>query len=53
MGKISAGAKVVQVVTAIRGEGTAVAGRINRGLIAKMDKEGIKNIGEVVGIGKK
>jgi dihydroorotate dehydrogenase len=47
--KISAGAKIVQVVTAIRGEGPGVAGKINRGLIERMDKEGIKNIGEVIG----
>jgi dihydroorotate dehydrogenase len=49
--KISAGAKIVQVVTAIRGEGTAVAGKINRGLIEKMDKEGIKSIEEAIGSG--
>jgi dihydroorotate dehydrogenase len=47
--KISAGAKIVQVVTAIRGEGTGIAGKINRGLIERMDKEGIKNIKEVTG----
>lgn len=49
--KISAGAKVVQVVTAIRGEGPGVAGKINRGLIERMNKEGMKNIEEVVGSG--
>ncbi len=47
--KIKAGAKVVQVVTAIRGEGTALPGRINRGIVAYMEKEGIKNINELVG----
>lgn len=49
--KLCAGAKVIQVVTAIRGEGTALPGKINRGLILRMDKEGIKNISEVVGSG--
>lgn len=47
--KIKAGAKVVQVVTGIRGEGTALPGRINRGIIAYMEIEGIKNIHDLVG----
>jgi len=47
--KIKAGAKIVQVVTAIRGEGTTLPGRINRGLVEWMKKEGIKSISEVVG----
>lgn len=48
--KIKAGARVVQVVAAVRGEGTAVAGRINRGLLNYMDKEGIKSINQLVGV---
>lgn len=48
--KIKAGAKVVQVVTGIRGEGTALPGRINRGLVDFMEKEGVKNIHELVGV---
>ncbi len=48
--KIKAGAKVVQVVTGIRGEGTALPGRINRGIIMYMEKEGIKSIDEIRGI---
>jgi len=48
--KIKAGAKVVQVVTGIRGEGTALPGRINRGIVSYMEKEGVKNIQELVGI---
>ncbi len=48
--KIKAGAKVVQVVTGIRGEGTAVPGRINRGLVEYMEKEGIRNIHELIGV---
>lgn len=48
--KIRAGAKVVQVLTAIRGEGTTVVGKINRGLVQYMEREGIKNIGELVGV---
>ena len=47
--KIKAGAKVVQVVAGIRGEGTALPGRINRGIVDYMEKEGIKNINELVG----
>jgi dihydroorotate dehydrogenase len=47
--RIKAGAKVVQVVTAIRGEGTALPGRINRGIVSYMEKEGVKNIDELVG----
>ena len=47
--KIRAGAKVVQVVTAIRGEGPRVAGKINRGLVGYMESEGVKNVRELVG----
>jgi dihydroorotate dehydrogenase len=39
------------VVTAIRGEGTTLAGRINRGLADFMEKEEILNIAEIVGAG--
>jgi len=48
--KIRAGAKVVQVVTGIRGEGTTLPGRINRGIVEYMDKEGVKNVNELVGV---
>lgn len=47
--KISAGARMIQVVTGIRGEGPTVAGRITRGLVDFMEREGIKNIGDLVG----
>ncbi len=47
--KIKAGARVVQVVSAIREVGTVLPGKINRGLIELMDRDGIKNISEVVG----
>jgi dihydroorotate dehydrogenase len=47
--KIRAGATAVQIVTAIRGEGTSLPGRINRGLLAYMEREGIKNLHEIVG----
>lgn len=49
--KIRAGARVVQIVTAIRGEGTTLPGRINRGLVAYLEREGIRNINEIVGSG--
>ena len=42
--KIKAGAKVVQVVTGIRGEGTALPGRINIGIVDFMEKEGVKTL---------
>jgi dihydroorotate dehydrogenase len=51
--KIQAGASIVQVVTGIRGEGTTVAGRINRGLVAYMEKAGVHTICELVGIASK
>lgn len=47
--KIRAGARVVQVVTAIRGEGPAVARKINQGLVAFMQRERIANLSEIVG----
>lgn len=48
--KIRAGAKVVQVLTAIRGEGPTLPGKINRGLVRYMEKEGVENLGDLVGI---
>lgn len=51
--KIKAGAKVVQVLTAIRGEGPSVAGRINRGIVRYMEKEGVRNVNELVGLNVK
>jgi dihydroorotate dehydrogenase len=48
--KIKAGAQIVQVITGIRGEGTAIAGKINRGIVEYMEKEGVKNIQELVGV---
>ena len=50
---MKAGAKVVQVVTGLRGEGTALPGRINRGIVDFMKKEGVKSVQELVGIGAK
>lgn len=47
--KIMAGASLIQVVTALRGEGPTVAGRINRGLVEFMDREGVKSIQDLVG----
>lgn len=47
--KMKAGANVVQVVTGIRGEGTAVAGRITRGMVAFLEQEGVRSVQELVG----
>lgn len=47
--KMAAGATVVQLNTALRGEGPTVAGRINRGLIELMDQRGVQTVTEIVG----
>lgn len=56
--KIKAGAKVIQVVTAIRGEQPLhraifeqgrLPGRINRDIVNWMDHEGVNNLSEVIG----
>lgn len=51
--KIKAGAKALQLVTAIRGEGPAVAGRITRGIASYLDQENISSINDLVGIDSK
>ncbi len=48
--KIKAGATLVQVVTAIRGEGTTLPGRINRGILNYMKQHGVRQVSELVGI---
>lgn len=47
--KIAAGATAIQVVTCIRSVGPTVPGRINRGLVHRMNNDGIQQISEVVG----
>lgn len=47
--KMKAGARVVQVVTAIRSEGPSLPGKINRGISLYLDQEGIKSINEIIG----
>ncbi len=47
--KLRAGAKVLQVVTGLRGEGLSVANSINRGLVRFMDKHGISDLSEITG----
>lgn len=47
--KIKAGATLVQVVTAIRGEGPGVAGAINRGIVAEMRRLGLTHYAALVG----
>ena len=49
--KLRAGAKALQVVTGLRGEGLSVANSINRGLLEFMDKNGISDISEITGSG--
>lgn len=48
--KILLGAKSVQVVTGIVGEGPTLPGRINRGLAEFMDKHGFTDISKLVGL---
>ena len=48
--KIKAGAKALQLMTAIRGEGSAVAGKINRGIVEYLESHKIGNIQELVGL---
>ena len=47
--KLRAGAKAVQIVTGLRGEGLSVANSINRGLVEFMDENGMKNLSEITG----
>jgi len=47
--KIRAGAKALQIVTGLRGEGPSIANSINFGLVKYMDDEGIKSVSELVG----
>ena len=47
--KLRAGAKAVQIVTGLRGEGLSVANSINRGLLRFMEENGIKNVSEITG----
>jgi len=47
--KIRAGATAVQILTGFVYEGPAAVKRINRGLLRLMEREGFKNISEVVG----
>ena len=47
--KLRAGAKAVQIVTGLRGEGLSVANSINRGLLRFMNKNGISELSEITG----
>jgi len=47
--KIRAGAKALQVVTGLRGEGPSIAYKINYGLVKYMLDEGVNNISELIG----
>lgn len=47
--KLRAGARAVQMVTAIRGEGPAVAYKINCGIVRWMETNGVRSLEEVVG----
>ncbi len=47
--KIRAGAKALQIVTGLRGEGPSIAYKINYGLVKYMIDEGVDNLTELVG----
>lgn len=47
--RLRAGASLVQVYTGLIYEGPSLPRRINRELVERMDREGVKGIGEVVG----
>jgi len=48
--KIRAGAKVLQMVTGLRGEGPSIVYKINYGLVKYMMDEGVDSISELVGV---
>jgi dihydroorotate dehydrogenase len=47
--KLLAGASLVQLYTALVYEGPTVVRRINLGLLERMEREGVRSLGEVVG----
>jgi dihydroorotate dehydrogenase len=49
--KLLAGASLVQLYTALVYEGPTVVRRINLGLLERMEREGVRSLGEVVGSG--
>ncbi len=49
--KIKAGASLVQMITGMIFEGPQVVGKINRGLVSLLERDGFKNISEAVGTG--
>lgn len=48
--RMEAGAQVIQVVTGIRQTWGRVAHDINKGLLARIERDGLRNIEEIVGI---
>jgi dihydroorotate dehydrogenase len=48
--KIKAGASALQIVTALNFSGPSLPGKINEGIIEYMDKYGIDNIDQLIGI---
>jgi dihydroorotate dehydrogenase len=48
---VRAGADLLQMYTGLIYEGPAAPGRVARGLAAMLDREGVRGIGELVGVG--
>ncbi|MFH1568473.1 MAG: quinone-dependent dihydroorotate dehydrogenase, partial [Gemmatimonadota bacterium] len=49
--KIRLGASLVQVYTALVYQGPGLVRRLNRGLVALLERDGLRSIGEAVGLG--
>lgn len=47
--KIKAGASLLQIMTALDIEGPELPNKINKGIVEYMDKNGVKNVSELVG----
>lgn len=48
--KIKAGTTAIQVVAALDAEGPELPGKINRGIVKYLEKEGVKSIKELIGV---
>lgn len=49
--KIKAGASLVQIYTGFIYEGPSICKKINRGLVTLLERDGIRNVAEAVGVG--
>jgi len=47
--RLAAGASLVQIWTALVYGGPSLVARINRGLLTRMEAEGVRDVGELIG----